>query len=96
MVADQAALEKALSEGEWDIVVADLADSAALRAQLQGDNAPMIVPVMLKPSKDDFKQAEMDYGRVVKGPVKSQRFLETIDQAVAIVVELKAKSDETA
>lgn len=96
MVADRTAFEKALSEGEWDIVVVDLADSAAVRAQLQGDNAPMIVPVMLRPSKDDFKQAERDYGRVVKGPVKSQRFLETIDEAVATVVELKAKSDTAA
>ena len=96
MVADKAAFEKALSEGEWDIVVADFADSAALRAQLQGDNAPMIVPVMLKPSKDEFKQAERDFGRVVKGPVKSQRFLQTIDEAVATVVELRAKSEPTA
>ena len=47
---------------------------------------------MLKPSKSDLKQAETDYGRVVKGPVKSQRFLETIDEAVALTVELRAKS----
>ena len=44
VVSDQNELEQALSEGGWDIVVADLADSGALRARLRGENAPMIVP----------------------------------------------------
>ena len=96
VVSNQAELDQALNEGEWDIVVADLSDSASLRAQLHGKDAPMIVPVMLKPSKDEFKQAERDYGRVVKGPVKSQRFLETIAEAVAMTVELREKAVATA
>ena len=51
---------------------------------------------MFKPSRRDFKQAEEDFGIVVKGPVKSQRFLETIDVVVALLVESRAESDTAA
>ena len=95
-VSTPAELGQALSRGGWDLLVADLADGESLRGQLQGDDAPVFIPVMFKPSKDDFKQAEKDFGVVVKGPVKSQRFLETIDKVVALLVASRAESDKAA
>ena len=89
-------LEKALQQGGWDLVVADLADGESLRGQLQGEDAPIFLPVMLKPSRGDFKQAKKDFGIVVKGPVKSQRFLETVDEVVAMLMAYRAKSDTAA
>jgi len=83
-VSDPEALDQALQQGDWDLVLADLDDSATLRWQLEGDDAPMIVPVLYEPTKSDMAQAKKDYGRAIKAPLKSQRFLETIDDAVAM------------
>ena len=92
MVSDAAELEQALRQGGWDLVLADLSDSAALRGQLQGDSAPMVVPVVYRPARGEEKQAKKDYGRVLRAPFKGQRLLETIDDAVAVRVELRAKA----
>ena len=89
-------LEKALQQGGWDLVVAGLDDGETLRGELQGEDAPIFLPVIFKPSRSDFKQAKEDFGLVVKGPVKSQRFLETVDQVVAMLVAHRANSDAEA
>lgn len=83
-VTDRAELDQALGERTWDLVLADLDDSATLRWQLEGDDAPMIVPVLYQPTKSVMAQAKKDYDSVIKTPLKSQRFLESIDDAVAI------------
>ena len=86
-VSDTAALDEALSQGGWDLVLADLDDSTALSVRLSDDNAPMIVPVLYQPTRTDMAQAKKDYESVLKAPFKSQRFLETIDDAVALLGE---------
>jgi DNA-binding NtrC family response regulator len=86
IVADPDEFDQALSQGGWDLVLADLNDSAAVRAQM-GDEAPMLVPVLYAPTKSDFKQAKQEYDNVIKAPVKSQRFLESVDDAVAMLGE---------
>jgi hypothetical protein len=83
IVANPIEFDQALSRGGWDLVLADLNDSAAVRVQM-GDEAPMLVPVLYAPTKSDFKQAKQEYESVIKAPVKSQRFLESIDEAVAM------------
>lgn len=82
-VSDAEELNQALGQGGWDLVLADLDDSADLRSRLQGAGAPIVVPVLFEPTRSDLAQAKRDYGRVLKAPFKSQRFLETIDDAVA-------------
>jgi len=86
IVADPDEFEQALSQGDWDLVLADLNDSAAVRGRM-GDEAPMVVPVLYEPTKSDFQQAKQEYVSVIKAPVKSQRFLESIDEAVAMLGE---------
>ena len=92
-VSDPAELEQALRQGGWDVVLADLSDSAALRGRFQGDGAPMVLPVVYQPARGVEKQAKKDYGRVLRAPFKGQRLLETIDDAVAVRVELQAKAE---
>jgi DNA-binding NtrC family response regulator len=84
-------LAQALKQGGWDLVLADLGDSAAIRTQLQGNGAPMVVPVMVNATGTEIAQAKKDYQRVLKGPFKSQAFLEAIDDALALRDKLRSK-----
>ena len=81
IVANQDEFNQALSQGNWDLVLADLNDSEAVRQRL-GDEAPMLVPVLYEPTKSDMQMAKQEYESVIKAPVKSQRFLESVDEAV--------------
>jgi hypothetical protein len=85
-------LEQALRQGGWDLVVADLADSSSMRGRLTGNNAPMIVPVAFAATGGELAQAKKDYQRVLKGPIKSQAFLEAIDDALALRDKLRTRS----
>jgi hypothetical protein len=84
IVADPEEFKQALSQGGWDLVLADLNDSAAVQAEM-GDEAPMMVPVLYEPTKREFQQAKNDYDSAIKAPLKSQRFLEIVDEAVAML-----------
>lgn len=83
VVADPEEFNQALSKGGWDLVLADLRDTATVEVQL-GDEAPMVVPVLYEPTKSDYQLAKQEYDNVIKAPMKSQRFLESIDEAVAM------------
>jgi hypothetical protein len=85
-------LEQALRQGGWDLVVADLADGMAVSGRLQGASAPMVLPVAYNATGSAIAQAKKDYQRVLKGPVKSQAFLEAIDDALALREKLRSKS----
>jgi CheY-like chemotaxis protein len=89
LVADQQALERALGQGGWDLVVVDLADGPALRGRLAGGAAPMILPVALSATGAELAQARKDYPRVVRGPVKSQVLLQAVDEALALREKLR-------
>lgn len=91
-VSGPADLEAAIKQGGWDIVVADLADSASLRGRFQGKMAPMVVPVVLNATGTELAQAKKEFERVLKGPIKSQAFLEAIDDAVTLRDKLRASA----
>jgi|KBSSwiStaDraftv2_1062776.scaffolds.fasta_scaffold1335523_1 CheY-like chemotaxis protein len=90
-VSDANALEQALRQGGWDLVLADLADSSAVRGRLQGNSAPMLLPVAYNVTGTEIAQAKKDYQRVLKGPFKTQSFLEAIDDALAVREKLQSK-----
>jgi hypothetical protein len=92
LVKATADLDQALKQGGWDLVVADLGDSATLRARLQGTSAPMLMPVAYNVTGTELAQAKKDYQRVIKGPVKTQSFLEAVDDALALREKLRGKS----
>lgn len=84
-VSDAAALEQALHRGGWDLVVADVSDGAAVRGRLRGSiPAPMVLPVLHNATGTEMALAKKDYQRIIKGPIKSQAFLEAIDDALAL------------
>jgi hypothetical protein len=92
-VGSLAELENAISQGGWDLVIADLSDGAAIRGKLpQGANAPMVLPLAFNPTKAVFDQAKKDYPKVVKGPIKSQAFLDALDDFVAYIDKQRSKT----
>jgi DNA-binding NtrC family response regulator len=84
-------LDLALRQGGWDLVLADLEDSAPIGWRFEGEGTPTVLPVMYQPARSDFSQAKKDYGRVLKAPFKSMRLIETVDDAVAR--HFKTRSD---
>jgi hypothetical protein len=84
--------EQALRQGGWDLVVADLADGVVVSGRLQGASAPMLLPVAYNVTGSELAKAKKDYQRVLKGPVKSQSFLEAIDDALALRSKLRVKA----
>jgi hypothetical protein len=85
-------LDKALKQGGWDLVLADMTDSSAVRGRLQGNGAPMLLPVIYNAKGAELANAKKDYQRVVKAPLKSEAFLEAIDDALALKEKLQGKS----
>jgi hypothetical protein len=91
-VAQPGEFEKALGRGGWDVVVVDLADSAALRGRLHGADAPAILPVLHAATGRELTQARRDYLHVLRGPVKSQSLVDAIDEVLAQRQKLRAKT----
>ena len=95
-VSGPAELEAALRQGGWDLVVTDLSDGQAVRGRLQGTGAPAVLPVAFNATSANLAQAKKDYQHILKGTIKSQAFIEAIDDALALREKLRAKSRATA
>jgi hypothetical protein len=76
-------LDKALQQGVWDLVVTDLAEGPGIKGRLQGTKAPTLLPVAYQATGIEVAQAKKDFQRVLKGPVKSQAFLDAVDDVIA-------------
>lgn len=83
-VTRQEDLTRALGQGGWDLVVVDVADTAVVTAGPQGTGSLNLLPVAFNPSRAELAAARTQHGRVLKGPVKSQAFLDAVDDALAV------------
>jgi hypothetical protein len=91
-VTSAAELEAALGRGGWDLVLADVSDSAAVRGRLRGDTGPLVLPVVFNATGGELAQAKKQYAHVLKSPTKNQSFLDAIDDALAARARERAKS----
>jgi hypothetical protein len=73
----------AIQRGGWDLVVVDVADSSAAINPAIKSRAPAVLPVALNPSSQELAAARKQNPHVLKAPVKSQSFLDAIDEALA-------------
>jgi hypothetical protein len=84
-VADSASLDGALKSAKYDLVLADIADSAALEKKAETGKT-VVVPVLFHPTADELAAAQKQYGCAMKAT--SQDYLSAIDEA------LKSKGTE--
>ena len=91
-VATSDEFDKALSRGGWDLVLVAMADAHAVSKRLQGDRAPVVLPVVFTPAGSELKDTRKLYPVVLKTPAKSQSFLFAIDEALARRPKPQAKS----
>jgi len=76
-------VERALKSGTYDIVLADIADAAALARYLQSAaSKPTMLPVLVKPAKAQLAAAQKQYAAVWKTPPDVLQYLDAIDQAM--------------
>lgn len=76
-------LDKALSSGCYDLVLADLSDVAMLEHELPATaSRPAVIPIVYNPTGAELAAAEKQYSCLVKASRKSQPLLAMIDQAM--------------
>ena len=88
LVGSAAEFEAMLSRGGWDLVLVGMADAQAVSQRVK--NNAGVLPVVL--TSEELKQTRKQYPVVLKGPTKSEAFLETIADALAARPKLKAKT----
>jgi len=76
-------LELAVRSGQFDLVLADVADAASLKQRVESaPSRPLVLPVFSKPTKKELKAAEKEYGFYLMGPDKPIESLVAIDLAM--------------
>lgn len=85
-VGDSDQLAQALDEGDWDLVLADLADGESLRARLEDRPGTVLLAVSREIGRRELAEAEKSYDQVIELPLKHWRLLRIVDYAVAMIV----------
>jgi hypothetical protein len=82
-VDDQRALDKALTSGKYDLVLADLSDAPALEKEARASaSKPAVIPVVYNPTGAELSAAEKQYSCVVKASKTNHDLLAVIDEAM--------------
>lgn len=83
VVDDQRALDRALTSGKYDLVLADLSDAAALEKEAQGSRSkPGVIPVVYNPTGAELSAAEKQYSCVAQASKTNHELLAVIDEAM--------------
>jgi len=83
IVQDAAQLDFVLKAGNVDVVLTDIADAGGLSRELKSSpHTPVIVPVVYKPSKDEWAMAQKQYPFPLKASADQIQFLKMIEMAM--------------
>ncbi len=78
-----AEFQQALRSGQFDLVLVDAPDAAAVKPQVNGSpSQPLVLPVFNKPNKRELAVAEKEYGFYLLGPDRPIECLVAIDLAM--------------
>jgi len=90
--SDATACSKAVAEGHFDVVLADPSDAAQLKAS---GAKPSVVPVLMKPSKEDLARAKTEYGQAFDASRGSLRLLPVLNTASKTGSSAKSGAEKT-
>jgi hypothetical protein len=83
VVESEAEVEKALASGQYDLVLADLADVPALKAQCAASTSrPAILPLLYKPTSEELVAAEKEANCLARPSRRSSDLLAVIDETM--------------
>jgi DNA-binding NtrC family response regulator len=83
VVEDSAALDHALKGGNYDLVVADVANANEVSERvLSATSKPVVLPVAFRASKEVRSAAQKKYHCLLSAPSDPDNYLAAIDQAM--------------
>jgi hypothetical protein len=93
LVEGRSQLDQALKSGKVDVLLVDFADLAAITSQLQSaPSKPVILPVMVKPSKAGLAAALKEYKFALRAGGDDFKYLAAIDEAMKSRLKTIAKT----
>jgi len=88
IVTSAADLERELSEGSWDLVLAGLSDAESISGRLLNNGG--VLPVVLQGAKEQLKAAQVKYPVVLTKAPNGQGLIRAISQALASRTSVKS------
>lgn len=86
-------LDNTLQSGRVDVVLVEFADLAAITRQLKSaPSKPVIVPVLVKPSKAEFAAAQKEYRFALRATADEVEYLAAVDEAMKLRQKSGARS----
>lgn len=83
-VTSETDLQVQVDSGHYNVLLADIADAAALQARFESSaSRVVIVPVLYKPTKAEAAEAAKQGRFLIKAPGRAAQYLTTIAEAVA-------------
>ena len=86
-------LDQVLKTGRVDVVLVDFAHLAGITRQLQSaPSKPVILPILVKPSKTALAAAQKEYKFALKASADDFEYLTAIDEAMKLRLKTGVKS----
>jgi len=83
VVESEAEVEKALASGQYDLVLADLADVPMLRKECSSiASKPAVLPLLYKPTAEELVAAEKEANCLARPSKRSSDLLAVIDETM--------------
>jgi hypothetical protein len=83
VVESESEVEKALASGQYDLVLADLADVPSLKAQCGASaSKPAVLPLLYKPTAAELAAAEKEANCLARPSKRSSDLLAVIDETM--------------
>jgi hypothetical protein len=84
IVESSSGLEQALASGKYDIILADVSDSADVQKETaSAASKPLVIPVLYKPTPAELEAVEKKYGCLIApASSRSPDLLPVLDQAM--------------
>jgi ABC-type amino acid transport substrate-binding protein len=93
ILQDGSGLDEALKSGRVDVVLVDFADLAGITQQLRSaPSKPVIIPVLVKPSKAEFTAAQREYRFALRANADDFEYLTAVDQAMRSRIRAGSKT----